>query len=193
MKEKLKFVSILIIAFILSVPIGTILHEMGHFAVAKLFYLDVTLFRASVDAQNYKFADNEAFGSFLTSLAGPVSTVLTCFIGISLINRSSFKKISVTSYRYLDIVKLILAFFVTRELIISLMVLFVPESINADEYKIATYLNLNTTLFCSILLLISTSLCFYTLNKTVKKSSKGLFLLGASVGCGIGFYLWILL
>jgi|TARA_B110000503_G_scaffold108752_1_gene162671 Zn-dependent protease len=62
------------------------LQELGHYAVAKLFYFDVTLYKASVDAQNYKFNVNKELGSFLKSLAGPISTILVSFIGIVPIN-----------------------------------------------------------------------------------------------------------
>jgi Zn-dependent protease len=190
--NKLKFVSTLVFAFILIVPAGTVLHELGHYAVAKHYYNGVELHKASVTNFDYKFAKGEEFASFLVTLAGPVSTLLISAIGMILISRKSFEKISYSSFSASSIFKILLAYFISREVLLAASLIFTSGVSNSDEYKIPLFLGLNTQYFNIVLFLTTGAICFYILTKTVERGSRVLFLLSAAIGCSIGYCTWVL-
>jgi len=63
---------------------------------------------------------------------------------------------------------------------------------NANEYKIPDYLNLNVQHFNIVVFMITGSVCFSILHRTVEKKSETLFLLNAAIGCGVGYWDWFL-
>jgi hypothetical protein len=190
--RKLKFVFILSIAFCLAVPVGTIFHELGHYIVAQFYYDIVTLHKASVTYFEYRLLEDEELANFNIILGGPISTILISILGIYLISNKPFTRISITNYPLASILKIVFAFFISREVFISLQLVFNEGVSNADEYKIPDYLNLNVQHFNIVVFIIAVSICFSILHRTVEKDSKALFLLSAAIGCGVGYWAWVL-
>lgn len=191
MRKKLRFLFILLAAFTIIVPIGTLLHELGHYLVGIFYYYDVSIHRTYTTSGAYKFSTGEEEAAIITTLGGVVSTLLISLIGILLISAKNFTPISIQKFSIKDISKIILAYFVSRELILCFFILFEVTATNTDEFKIAQYLNLNPKIFAATILIVSFFICLYILHKAVIKNSQFLFLTGAVIGCGIGYFLWL--
>ena len=192
MKDSLKFFYTLTIAFVLIVPVGTILHELGHYLVANHYYNSVELHKASVTHFHYKFANNEELASFLVTLAVPVSTLSISVIGIILISRKSFEKISTISFSIKSIFKILLAYFISREVLIAANLIFTHGVSNSDEYKVPLFLGLDSQYFNIVLFITTGAICLYILTKTVERGSRVLFLISEAIGCSIGYCSWVL-
>lgn len=190
--KKLKFVTTLIIGFIVIVPLGTFLHELGHYLVGVFFFEDVVIKKASTLYGQYRYTNHEKTAYLLSTIGGPMSTLLISLVGIYSIRKSSFRKVSVERIELKSLLKILFAFFISREVLISLQLILSGGNSNADEFKIPSLLNIDYQVFNLLLFLLSTTICFYILSKSVKKSSWSLFLISAIIGCGIGYFIWII-
>ena len=87
--SNIKLVPFLTVGFVLSTIVGTVSHEAGHFAVARILGINATI--------HYNFTEtfpDTNKNNFLIRIAGPLQTIFFSFIGIALIisKKESFKR-----------------------------------------------------------------------------------------------------
>ncbi|MCB0803070.1 MAG: hypothetical protein KDB74_08220 [Flavobacteriales bacterium] len=166
------------------VPIGTSMHEVGHYIIAKFFYKNVSIHYGSTFFDDYYSNFNENLAELLIVLGGPISTIIVSFIFTHFLLR--LKK----EFSNKKLIILVFSLFISREVLISLMILLKYKFTNTDEYKIFNYFDINPNVGAVTLLVVSSIYCISISLKTIHKDLILRFYLWAFVGSISGFYLW---
>ncbi len=173
------------ICFFLIVPIGTLLHEFGHYFVAKFFFKRVYICYSSVFKFDFNGNGNQEYAEFLISLAGPISTIL-----ISIIFTIWIFKRPNHPFNLKSIVLLSFSLFISREVLISLFVILKLNERNTDEFQIFQYLKLNPEFSSYVLLLLSMLFCGFISIYSVPRKQFFPFIIFGILGSIIGFLVW---
>ena len=188
--KKTKFFIINTLCFILIVPVGTLLHELGHFIAADILNLSPIL---HFDCITYQWLATDKISNlneFWVILMGPFSNMSIAFIG--LIGLIKIKK-KYTKYFWLYIY---LSLFSSREviniLLSSIYYCFCGTNsiFGGDEFYLNTYLNLPNGLIPIIFALIGSIICFYVIFFQIPKKKRNVFLISGFLGGMFGFYTW---
>lgn len=171
--------------FFIIVPVGTFLHELGHFLIAKCLYLKVYICYSSTYYFDYVGNLTESFAEFLVTMGGPLSTIL-----ISLIGTYFLFQLNKNDWNKKKLFLLVLSLFMSREVLMSLIILFKYNYLNIDEYKIFSYLDISPPLSTGILFVFSFLFCAAILFYSIpRKKVLSVFVFGV-LGSVIGFLFW---
>lgn len=166
------------------VPLGTTLHELGHYAVAKFFYRSVSINYGSTIFNDYYSYIDESLAEILVIWGGPISTLLISMVASFFLLRLN------KEFKFNKLIHLILALFISREILISLMILLQFNFTNTDEFKLFTYYNLDPNLGASILLVFSSIYCMFIIYKSLFVNDAIKLIGFGIIGSVCGFYFW---
>ena len=182
------------IAFILFTAIGTVSHELGHIAIAKILGYDTKLY---FDSMSYNFSDQTSkWESFLITLGGPAQTMTTGILGLGILQYRN-KKNHDRLFDLLDWFCIFLSLFWLREvfnLIMSIMSATInPEGsfFSGDEAGLALLLDLPSGTFAILFAGIGLFIGMYIIFKVIHKKDRFTFILSGLVGGIVGFILWM--
>lgn len=180
--------------FLPAAAVGTIGHELGHFAVAKALGCAPTLHYASVTA-GCLAGQSDPTLRVLGIAAGPVSSMVTGSLGIALLAR--WRK----HHTRLDIpgtIYTVVALFWSRplfNLLIQVEALTLggrswSAVANSDEARISTYLGAPLLTVGVVSAVLSAGVCIWTTAQVPPRDRTG-WMTGAVVGSLIGFAVWM--
>tara|TARA_R110002049_G_scaffold283996_2_gene464506 strand:- start:1455 stop:2003 length:549 start_codon:yes stop_codon:yes gene_type:complete len=165
------------------VPIGTTLHEIGHYIIAKFFFQLVEMQYGVVDYTHYIGNLNHSFSEFLVTLGGPISTILVSLVFTFILFKVNLKKEK-------SLLLLPFSLFISREVLISSFILLKFNHTNTDEFKIFNYLELNPFIGASILLITSIVFCGAVIYFKYPRNQHMNLLLFGTFGSVLGFVFW---
>jgi len=182
------------IAFILFTIIGTVSHELGHVAIAKILGYDTTLY---FDSMSYNFNNQTPkFHSFLITLGGPAQTMATGIIGLGILQYRN-KKNHPRQLDLLDWFCIFLSLFWLRE-VFNLIMSLMSEMINpdgsyfsGDEAGLALLLDLPLGTFAILFASIGLLIVLYVIFNKIHKKDRLTFIISGLIGGIIGFILWM--
>ncbi len=192
-KFQLKSFSFLSVAFFLTVIIGTLTHEMGHYLAAKLLGYSAEI---HFDRTSYIIPEIEKIthlDQLLVTIGGPFQTIIFGTIGyIILLKGAKTKEFTIIQW-----VAVFLSFFWSRELFNLISGLFYgilnkSESFfGGDEAIISKLLHLPTYFFSILLGLIGLIILIDVTFRLIPKTIRIEFISSGLVSCFIGYYVWM--
>jgi hypothetical protein len=192
----MRFFISLSLCFIFFTITGTLIHECGHYLMAR--YLG---FNAVID-RNMTYVENNPIDptpgeSFLITFGGSFLTILIGTVGITwlIIKRKSYQdKRSLTFFQWLAIFLSLFWLRQTLNFLFSIAKLIstglAPE--RGDEIKMAKYLNLPVNSISCITGIIGLTLLCAVVFNFIPKQQRLTFLLSGLFGGIIGYTLWVL-
>ncbi|MES2565833.1 MAG: hypothetical protein V4565_03140 [Bacteroidota bacterium] len=188
----------LLFAFVLCTIVGTVTHELGHYAVAKSLGYNPKLHYASTAWKSYDHTPTKPGDSFLITLGGPMETLSIGTLGFFLLvfYRKQFQKADALVFKQWVII--FMALFWLRQpfnLFTWLGNSFVTGKLSGrgDEIKIAKYLQLPVwsivTIAATIGIVILTVLIF----KFIPLKQRPTFIASGLVGGMAGYFFWLVL
>lgn len=184
MLKIIHYVTVFSLAFFMCVVFGTISHELGHIAMAKLLGFDTVLHFGSMDFYRNgiegDFICND-FENFMITFFGVFTTILIGIIGfiITLKNQAKFFWFGV-----------FMSLFWSRQIINPLVNLFFNNRFSSgDELILSNLLNLPIATFTIVLGIIGVVICLYSIIKVPKKYFY-FFIIGGLIGGVGGYYIW---
>jgi hypothetical protein len=202
----------LITGFVVFTVIGTLSHELGHFAMARMLGYDArinygyTYWEAASSADPISNTETAADAeirkakeekdSFLITLAGPVLTMLIGTFGLllAMADKKRLGKSRILEPRQWFIV--FLSLFWLRPLFNFLTGIYVyfssvsfPSS--NDEAELAVHLHWNPISIPLGIALLATAVCVYLFFGYIPWKQRLTFLCSALVGGCLGFFLWL--
>ncbi|MFW9773586.1 MAG: hypothetical protein ACFFFB_14530 [Candidatus Heimdallarchaeota archaeon] len=189
--NRLIFVLKIICVFLLVPFVGTLLHELGHYAVAIL-----SGYQAQIHF-NYTTSTIPAFSEpllyFIFILGGPISTWMLCLIpfAILLILYNKNSKREILHNQFLNKGFIVLLFFVSMagRFIFTAITYIITRSNAIDEYKMADYFNIYPETFLILFLVVSLIILIITIYK-IPTNYRLFTILGALSGATVGYLLW---
>jgi len=190
---------LLISAFVLTTIIGTITHELGHYAVARImgYKAKMHFAKTSWGKRSYEkktICKNERL--FITS-GGVAQTVFTGLVGLYLIFKRR-EKISTNGLKPIDWVSVFLSLFWLREPFNLFSFVFdkiiYPSNgsyFGGDEFKLSKMMGLHEGTFSIVLGVLGLVIPLYVFLKIIPTKLKVTFMIGGFVGCLTGYVLWI--
>jgi hypothetical protein len=190
MKASFRNLSLFTTAFILFTINGTLSHELGHIAVAKLLGYETTLHFGSMNwesAQPYSTKDD-----FYILIGGPLQTIFTGILGLCIL----YVRKSRTKWRPIDWLAIFLSLFWLRP-VFNLVISFfnhlysnTNSYFGGDELRVSNHLTIwegSTSLSTAIIgFLISYIVVF----KIIPTSFRNNFLISGFIGGLGGFLFW---
>jgi len=186
----------LVLSFAACTIVGTLAHEFGHYLMLKLVGLDGVIRYQSTQLLIPKGQILTAKKDYLTTLGGPLQTMLTGTIGFILL-ALNYKKIKLSNnLSLLQWSFIFLTLFWLRQLanlFVLVMEYFLKGkfSRSGDEYILNAYLklpflsiNITTAIIGSIIL----SIVFF---KFIPKNKRMTFIISGLIGGILGFILWM--
>jgi hypothetical protein len=221
-----KYLGVFVLVFILLTPIGTIFHELGHFAVAKALGYKASLHYSSVAWENdFKIDVIERYLKYEYEIKNdlPFKGVEKYKIDVEIINKHDLfiliggvtqtilfgtlslflllfriKKRIVIKFHLIDWVLTFIALFWSREIFNLLMGVFLGFNRNngiyfyGDEARIAKLLNIPIGTLLLPLGIIAIVVIFIIIY-LIPRKYKSIYLLGAIIGCPLGYLFWMYL
>lgn len=197
---------------------GTLSHELGHIAVAKMLGYKTTLHYGSMEYQSKylaysnqlykkyrelsyvpeaelnllnKLKSNHKQDGFWITLAGPIQSMLTGMIGLIILWVRKNK-----NPKWIDWIAIFLAFFWARP-IFNLGSGLVQKILNpkkspfgGDEAKLSNYYDLPPGFFGILAAAIGLLICTYVVFYFIPKNDRLHFILSGILGSSLGFLLW---
>lgn len=200
----------LIAGFVIFTVIGTLSHELGHFAMARMLGYDArinygyTYWEAAPSIEltpDHTVAGNiqkekEEKDGFLITLAGPVLTMLTGTFGLLLViaDKKKYGKSRTLEPRQWFL--LFLSLFWLRPLFNFLTGTFAYFSTGSfpssnDEVELATFLHWNSISISLGSAVSAAAICMYLFFSFIPWRQRLTFLCSAIIGGFLGFYLWL--
>ncbi len=186
----------LILVFILMTVIGTLSHEMGHYFAAKLMGFNARINYGTTFIQDNfgrKMSRDEAF---LFMLGGPLQTMLTGTLGITLlfVYRNSFQNRERLTLR--QWILIFTSLFWLRQ-VSNLFTWTLNYLINGkfgkrgDEIKLARYLELPKGAILLATAIIGIAVVLVIIFKFIPKNIRLTFIASGIVGGVLGYILWL--
>jgi hypothetical protein len=189
----------ILIVFVFLTIIGTVLHELGHYIVAKYYDFKPSLHYSHVSFHNSISMTDIENNTILKKryllifIAGPIQTITTAIAGLILLffrkNRRKEK------FTLLDWVGVFLSLFWLRQsfnLMISVLRYIVTGNLksNGDEVIIANNLNLPPLSLDILLGAAGFVVLYFVTFKVIPKNIRKNFIVGGFIGGVIGFIIW---
>lgn len=180
--------------FILFTVIGTLSHEFGHFAVARLLGYEASLHYGYTSYEG----DITARDSFLITLAGPLQTITTGIIGFFLAVRYLRNANHSVALSFKQWLMVFLSLFWLREVFNFLqdVIGYVATgsfSTRNDEIRLSLSCGLHELGISLPAALIAVFVLAYVFFKIIPIRQRLLFILSGLIGGALGFYLWMYL
>lgn len=196
MKFNFKLFLYLTLGFILATVIGTLSHELGHYLIAKSKGFNAQIHYGYTSWSNGNVFDNPNHIKDILwiALGGPISTLLTSILGLSLLafNYSSIKKSAALSF--IHWINIFLALFSLRfvaNLFIWIAGINRDVSTLMDEVRIAMYLGWPSWILMIVTFCLGLVILAWVFLKCIPSKHRGTFLLGGMVGGVSGFIIWM--
>lgn len=185
---------LLTLTFIACVIVGTITHELGHIAMAKMLGYQTQLAFSSMAYNSTDATTN--WEHLLVGLGGPLQTIATGIVGLGILNfRKTSKK--APPLNVLDWIGIFLSLFWLRELFNVVMSigheLVVPDGnyFGGDEAGIAWIMDLPSGTFAIPLGLLGLWIALFIVFKVVPEKLRLTFIVSGLVGGVVGYLLWM--
>lgn len=195
MQVDLKQLLLLGLSFIAFTIIGTLLHELGHITVAKIYGIDTQLHFGSMEWDDEESTNRQAFW---ISAGGPIQTMLFGTIGY-LIILGRKQKIRKSGLGFFEWVLLFLGLFWLRQIfnLLQGILSFAMGKDNllfgGDERYLSESLQIPTGSISILTALFGLWICCHLVFGIVPKSLRGTFILSGLLGGTIGFVFWMYL
>lgn len=222
----LKKILLFSLAFWLFTIIGTISHEYGHIAVARMLGYETVLHYGSMHRkqsdlnkeifaiyiQNKTAIENgEDFRektyyetraqqlsrhNLLTTMGGPLQTILTGIIGLTILFWRR-KKIKEEGLKFGDWVAVFLALFWLREVFnpaMGIRRILVSQNggvLHGDEFGISRMMGMPQWTLPILLGVAGLAICSFVIFRVIPINLRLTFILGGLIGGISGFYLWM--
>lgn len=191
-----RLLSGLIIAFMVTIIIGTVSHEAGHYITAKALgyharinYMSTT----DITPSEGRLADPKE--RILITLGGPAQTLLTGTIGLILLytSRRSFQSVSKLNLRQWIIVFISLFWLrQTANFVVWISGYFIKGqfSTRGDEIKLARYFNLPDATIISVSAFVGAIVLLIVLFKFIPITQRVTFIFSGLLGGIAGYLIW---
>jgi len=221
MKIHPRLFAFLALSFVIATMVGTLSHELGHVAVAKVLGYDTQLHYASMDfnhddklldyyephqkeimiegtPENLHFkkmlADSES-DRHKVSWGGPVQTMLTGTIGFMLLWFRR-KKIAAYGMKFTDWLCVFLAFFWSRQLANFILasinyIVYSKPSVHGDEARLSLYYNLPWLTLNAVTATIAGILLIWVVFFIIPKLHRLTFIAAGIAGSALGYMIWM--
>lgn len=190
----------LIITFVLFTIIGTVSHETGHYLAAKIVGLDVIVHYGSTSTIIPDDFDGIITKSelFLVTLGGPLQTIFTGTLGLSLLLYNRKKIISLKKLKIIHWFYIFLSLFWLRQSFnfITLITKYFIKgrySKQMDEIKLARNLDIHDFSILIPTAFIGLLVAFYIISKYIPYNQRFTFIVSGLIGGILGFYFWLIL
>jgi hypothetical protein len=186
----------LTLSLLLFLIVTNIIHETGHYLVARMYGYDATLRynMTYVDFADSSVEYDESHG-FWIAMGGAIQTIILGFIGLNVLNkrRKSVKlgKPSVSFWLYVFLSLGFISYTVNFFLWIIAYGNTLSLDIKTDEMIIATHLNIPEVLLLTFLAVFGIIISIYVFKNFIPKKSKAALLLSILLGYFLFFILWI--
>jgi hypothetical protein len=190
-----KLLLYLFLTFILFTIIGTLSHEFGHYAIAKILGYDAHIHYAFTQwtSRNNQYSQSD---SFYITLGGPLQTMLTGTFGLCLVyfNRKSFKKnIELTFGQW---TLLFLSLFWLRQtanfvIWFSSFTMSGQFSNQPDEIRLAKYLEIPNWSITSFTALIGLIVLITIVFQFIPSPKRLTFIFSGLFGGLLGYIIWL--
>lgn len=190
-------ISVFSLVFFLFTIIGTLSHEGSHYIVADYFGLRPILHFGNItfgkDIKLLSIDPETHRQLFLSSVAGPLQTIVTGTIGFTILLYRNKNKPG--TFSSIDFGAVFLSLFWLRECF-NLATVFIFSiyngtfTMNGDEAYISQYLGLNLLCFNVILGVIGTVLCYFTVFVLLPQKYRLNLIVACFFGSCFGFVTW---
>jgi len=185
----------LFLAFICATVVGTLTHELGHYAVAEFLGYDADIHYGSMGIVKAPINGKQSDGFWITS-GGPIQTMLTGSIGLILIfiNRKSFSVSNALSGWQWFLVFIALFWLRQAANLITWLGGYIFKgnfSNRGDEIRLAKYLGLSNWTILSFTGLIGLTVLTFIIIKIVPLKQRLTFMASGLFGGIVGYILWL--
>lgn len=194
---KLRYGLFFTFAFIIFTVIGTLSHEMGHIVLAKILGYETTLHYASMIWEGESPYHLIPSNAFWISLGGPTQTLLTAFVGVSILLFREVK-LGKRTWNFVDWIAIFLSLFGLRQianLFVGLFQFVFQDSISpfgGDELFIAQELNWHPGLISITTACLSLIISLVVIFRFIPAHFRLSFISGGFIGGILGYYLWLI-
>jgi hypothetical protein len=189
----LKLFVVLFVVFIVFTCIGTLTHEMGHIAIAKMLGYETHL---GYGYMNYdKTNGHNLKNGLFISIGGPLQTMLTGTIGLTLLflRRKKFNLEQNLSWGQWALIFITLFWLrQSTNMIMSIPGLLAGRLLGGDEFRIAYLLRWPLSSISVVTGLIGLLVLATVILRFIPQKHRVTFMLAGLAGGVTGFWLWLI-
>ena len=186
----------LILAFIFATIIGTLSHEYGHFFAGKLIGLDAEVHYAYARYTNNNHIEINTFERIFLILGGPLQTILTGIIGLSLLfaNKSEILLLNKLNLKYW--IYVFLSLFWLRQpanFVMGLIGYLIRGKFSqkGDEARLEMYFQIPECSISLTIALLGLIIAVFVIFKFIPINQRLTFIFAGLIGGISGYYIWI--